>query len=161
MYTTVGLTDLHRRTQHCFKVLLDHLDRFPADKLTEPLEGFGFPTLKEQFLHIIGAEHFWLGMLKGKPGQRWKDDEVQTVSALRDLLGRVAGETMDYLAELDDEALNQRIELVFPDGSFHSTPGLVMVHVVTHGFHHKGQIAAMCRILGHPTDDTDLVIGVG
>jgi uncharacterized damage-inducible protein DinB len=28
--------------------------------------------------------------------------------------------------------------------------------VLTHAFHHKGQIVAMCRALGHPTTDTDL-----
>jgi uncharacterized damage-inducible protein DinB len=29
-------------------------------------------------------------------------------------------------------------------------------HLLTHTFHHKGQIVAMCRVLGHPAPDTDL-----
>jgi leucyl aminopeptidase len=35
-------------------------------------------------------------------------------------------------------------------------PAFILQHLCTHAFHHKGQIAAMCRILGHPLPDTDL-----
>jgi len=31
-----------------------------------------------------------------------------------------------------------------------------VLHVITHAFHHKGQIVAMLRILGYPAPDTDL-----
>ena len=45
----------------------------------------------------------------------------------------------------------------FPDGDVAvRTPALVLHHVLTHAFHHKGQIVAMCRTFGHPAPDTDL-----
>ena len=30
-------------------------------------------------------------------------------------------------------------------------------HVITHEFHHKGQIMSMCRLLGHEPADTDII----
>jgi uncharacterized damage-inducible protein DinB len=36
------------------------------------------------------------------------------------------------------------------------SPAFILLHVLTHACHHKGQIAAMFRLLGHPTPDTDL-----
>ncbi|WP_125488078.1 DinB family protein [Edaphobacter aggregans] len=35
-------------------------------------------------------------------------------------------------------------------------PALILHHVLTHAFHHKGQIVAMCRALVQPAPDTDL-----
>jgi uncharacterized damage-inducible protein DinB len=44
-----------------------------------------------------------------------------------------------YLAQLNSDA-----ELRFPDGDFAiRTPALVLHHVLTQAFHHKGQIANM------------------
>jgi uncharacterized damage-inducible protein DinB len=49
------------------------------------------------------------------------------------------------------------MQLRFPDGDTAvRTPALILHHLLTHAFHHKGQTVAMCRILGHPAPDTDL-----
>ena len=45
----------------------------------------------------------------------------------------------------------------FPDG-LTVTSRWLFTHTVTHEFHHKGQITDICRHLGHPTPDTDLII---
>jgi uncharacterized damage-inducible protein DinB len=36
------------------------------------------------------------------------------------------------------------------------SPAFILLHVVTHTFHHKGQVVAMLRTLGYPAPDTDL-----
>jgi uncharacterized damage-inducible protein DinB len=36
------------------------------------------------------------------------------------------------------------------------SPAFIVLHVITHAFHHKGQIVAMLRIQGYPAPDTDL-----
>ena len=61
------------------------------------------------------------------------------------------------MSALNEQQLNANAELRFSeeDAAFR-TPALVMHHVLTHAFHHKGQIVAMCRMLGHPAPDTDL-----
>ena len=34
-------------------------------------------------------------------------------------------------------------------------PALVFMRPFTHNYHHQGQVAAMCRLLGHPTPPLD------
>jgi uncharacterized damage-inducible protein DinB len=61
------------------------------------------------------------------------------------------------LSTLTNQELNADRELHFSDGDVAvRTPALVLHHVLTHAFHHKGQIVAMRRALGHPARDTDL-----
>jgi uncharacterized damage-inducible protein DinB len=36
------------------------------------------------------------------------------------------------------------------------SPVFILLHVLTHTFHHKGQVVAMLRTLGYPAPDTDL-----
>ena len=79
------------------------------------------------------------------------------VADARILQGEVRRRTGSYLSGLSREQLNTETELTFSDGD-HAvrTPALILHHVLTHAFHHKGQIVAMCRELGHPAPDTDL-----
>ena len=41
------------------------------------------------------------------------------------------------------------------------TPALMLSHIITHGFHHKGQVVAMCRLMGYPPPETDLDANIG
>lgn len=45
----------------------------------------------------------------------------------------------------------------FPHGDLRNE--LVHGVEITHAFHHKGQVAALCRLLGHPMGPTDLRFG--
>jgi uncharacterized damage-inducible protein DinB len=33
----------------------------------------------------------------------------------------------------------------------------MVLHLMTHAYHHKGQTVAMCRLLGYPAPMTDMV----
>src|SRR5689334_16537142 len=35
------------------------------------------------------------------------------------------------------------------------SPAFILLHVITHAFHHKGQVVAMLRIHGYSAPDTD------
>jgi uncharacterized damage-inducible protein DinB len=80
-----------------------------------------------------------------------------TASDARAFQRDIMANTLAYLSGLTDEQLNTEAELHFPDGDVATrTPALILHHMLTHAFHHKGQIVAMCRVLGHPAPDTDL-----
>jgi uncharacterized damage-inducible protein DinB len=73
---------------------------------------------------------------------------------------RVRLATRAYLDGLSDAELNRPLarrprEWV---GELKS-PAFILLHVVTHAFHHKGQVVAMLRTLGYPAPDTDLQRG--
>ena len=155
MFTVDGVRKFHGWTHACLDVVLRHLSAIPMDDYGKEVPGFGFPTLREQVIHLFNCEGFWVHTLQG---QRYVDRRAEGVIAdARALQQDVSRQTRAYLSSLTDQQLNTDTKLHFPDGDVAvRTPALVLHHVLTHAFHHKGQIVAMCRVLGYPAPDTDL-----
>jgi uncharacterized damage-inducible protein DinB len=157
VFTLAGMRQFHNWTHASLTLLLDHLATIPASNYTKELPSFGFPTLHVQVIHIFNCEAFWIHTLQNLP---FEDDDpagYPTVAEARSLQREVGLRTLNYLSRLSEQHLNGNTQMHFPDGDTAvRTPALVLHHVLTHAFHHKGQIVAMCRALGHPAPDTDL-----
>ena len=157
MFTVDGVRKFHGWTHACLDVVFNHLSTIPGDDYGKKVSGFGFPTLREQVIHLFNCEGLWIHTLQGKPYVDRRAEEYPAVAYARAMQREVTGQTHAYLASLTDQQLNTDTKLHFPDGDVAvRTPALVLHHVLTHAFHHKGQIVAMCRLLGHPARDTDL-----
>jgi uncharacterized damage-inducible protein DinB len=157
MFTLDGIRKFHRWTHASLTLVLDHLSTIPADVYAKELPGFGFSTLQKQVIHVFNCEGFWISTLQGL---QYVDRDPTNFPAVADavrLQQAVIDQTQRYLTSLTDQQLNTDTELRFSDGDKATrTPALILHHVFTHAFHHKGQIVAMCRELGHPAPDTDL-----
>jgi uncharacterized damage-inducible protein DinB len=157
VFTLDGIRIFHAWTHSSLDLVLDHLSAMPTEDYERKLPGFGLSSLREQAIHIFNCEGFWLHTLQGL---RYADRTVEDcpdVSHARLLQREVSRSTLTYLSSLTNEQLNAGAELHFSDGDLAvRTPALILHHVLTHAFHHKGQIAAMCRALASPMRDTDL-----
>ena len=157
MFTLVGIRKFHGWTHASLTTLLDHLSTLPAGEYTKELPGFGFPSVRQQLVHIFNCEGFWIHLLRGLDFHDRNPADCPTVNDASVLQQELTRQTLAYLSGLTDQQLNSDTELRFPDGDVAvRTPALVLHHVLTHAFHHKGQIVAMCRTLGYPAPDTDL-----
>jgi uncharacterized damage-inducible protein DinB len=157
VFTLDGIRKLHTWTHASLTLVLDHLSTMPADDYAKELSGFGFPTLRHQVLHIFNCEGFWIHTLEGRPFRDVTPAECPGLAEARLLEKEVTRQTLAYLSRISNQQLNTDTELHFPDGDVAvRTPALVLHHLLTHAFHHKGQIVAMCRLLGHHAPDTDL-----
>ncbi len=157
MFTLDGVRKFHGWTHTSLNLVLDHLFTMPANDYARELSGFGFRTLREQAIHIFNCEGFWVQTLQGLPYADRTIQECPLLADVKSLQLEVSQSTQAYLSTLTDQQLNADTELHFSDGDFAvRTPALILHHVLTHAFHHKGQIVAMCRVLGHPAPDTDL-----
>jgi uncharacterized damage-inducible protein DinB len=157
LFTLAGIRKLHSWTHASLALVLDHLSTLPAGTYTQEVSGFGFPDLRAQVVHIFNCESFWVHTLHSNFFTDREATSVPAVSDARELQRQVVQETLAYLSELTGEQLNSSRTLHFSDGDTAvRTPALVLHHALTHAFHHKGQIVAMCRVLGHPAPDTDL-----
>ena len=157
MFTLGGIRRFHGWTHASFSLLLDHLSTIPATDYAKVLPAFGFPTLREQVIHILNCEGFWIHTLQGLRYVDHNPAECTAVFDARLLEQEISRRTHTYLSSMTDQQLNKDTELHFPDGDVAvRTPALILHHILTHAFHHKGQIVAMCRALGHPAPDTDL-----
>jgi uncharacterized damage-inducible protein DinB len=157
VFTVDGVRKLHGWTHACLDLALDHISTIPTNDYAREVSGFGFRTLREQTIHIFNCEGFWVHTLQGLRYANRTFEDCPAVADVRLLQKEVKQSTHAYLSTLTNQQLNADAELHFPDGDVAvRTPALVLHHVLTHAFHHKGQIVAMCRALGHPAPDTDL-----
>jgi uncharacterized damage-inducible protein DinB len=157
MFTVDGLRKLHGWTHACLNLVMDHLSTIPATDYEREVPGFGFGSLRAQAIHIFNCEGFWLHSLQGLPFADYSVEKYPAVADIRLLREEVSRYTLAYLSALTDPQLNANSSLLFPNGeAVLRTPAFVLHHVFTHAFHHKGQMVAMCRILGYPAPDTDL-----
>jgi uncharacterized damage-inducible protein DinB len=157
MFTVDGIRKFHHWTHASLSLLLEHLSTFSPEMLTKALPSYGFNTVQKQVIHIFNCEGFWISILQGFD---YLDRNATDFPAIADAVifqQEISQRTLQYLSTLSDQQLNAETELRFSDGDRAArTPALILHHVLTHAFHHKGQIVAMCRELGLPVPDTDL-----
>jgi uncharacterized damage-inducible protein DinB len=158
VFTLEGIQKFHLWTHASLTGTLDHLSTLSASDYSAEVPGFGFLTLREQVIHIFNCEGFWIHTIQGLTYRDRDPGDCPAVGDARLLQREVSKQTLAYLSGLTDPQINSDTELRFPDGHMAvRTPALILHHLLTHAFHHKGQIVAMCRLLGHPAPFTDLI----
>ena len=157
MFNRDGIRTLHGVTHDRLDLLLDHVAKLPPADFVREIPGFGFASVRDQLAHLLGAEERWVHRLQHLPLPRWVAAEYPTAESIRPAKERVKAATIAYLSRLPDSELNTILARRQADwhGDLRS-PAFILHHVITHAYHHKGQVVAMCRLLGHPAPDTDL-----
>ena len=160
MFTKAGLIELHSAAHERLDLLLAHIATMPEELWHKPIPGFGHPSIWKQLVHILDCEEGWIHDLQGTPVADGSADDRPKMTALLACKERIRGETRAYLGALTEDQLNT-IPAERPAGwaGEDRTPAFILLHLITHMFHHKGQVVAMLRILGHPSPDTDLQRG--
>jgi uncharacterized damage-inducible protein DinB len=157
MFTKAGIIELHATTHERLDLLLRHLATVPDEPWHKPIPGFGHPSVWKQLMHILTCEEGWIHDLQNKPFASWHPEDCPTIGALQASKNRIREATRIYLGNLTEEQLNTPLPERPPDwGGEIRSPAFILLHVITHAFHHKGQVVAMLRILGYPAPDTDL-----
>ncbi|MBX3475435.1 MAG: DinB family protein [Planctomycetes bacterium] len=151
MYTPEALLDVHERCHRSFGKLLAHCRAFTVDEINRELPGFGYPTIRLQLHHLIGAEDYWLSVVRGAMRVDDNDAAYPTIESLETWRASVAAETRAWLAAADADALNTARPMKTWGGGEHSLiPAHILMRTQVHIFQHQGQVAAMCRLLGKP-----------
>jgi uncharacterized damage-inducible protein DinB len=156
MHTPGQLEDLATRAHARLAALLDHCRGFTPEELNRDLDGFGYPTVRLQLHHAIGAQEYWLGVLQGRVEPDLDDAAYPGIDELEAWRRRTADLTAAYLRATDEATLNAAVDLPTWGGRVRTlVPAQVVLRTITHIFHHQGQLAAMCRLLGRPVGGLD------
>jgi len=156
MFTKDGISALHGWAHESLDVLLRHIASVPTGVLHNPIAGFGFPTIWKQLVHILEVEEGWVCDLQDKPWVHWRAQDCDTLQDLVEAKERVRCATQTYLHSLTDSQLNSELTQRPKEWARVRTRAFILHHVVTHTFHHKGQVVAMLRTHGYPAPDTDI-----
>jgi len=151
MYTPEALLDVHERCHRSLGKLLVHCAAFSLEDINRELAGFGYPTIRLQVHHVIGAEDYWMGVVRGNFSVDENDAAYPTIPSLETWRAHVAAETRAWLSAADANALNTARPMKTWGGREPTiSPAHVLLRTQTHIFQHQGQVAAMCRLLGKP-----------
>jgi uncharacterized damage-inducible protein DinB len=159
MYTAAALADIHDRTQRTFAKLLAHCATLAPADIDREIPGFGYPTIRLQIHHVIGAERYWLSVIRGSMVLDDDDAAHTTIASLAALRETVAAATRAYIDGASADELNTPRKMVtYGGGERLLAPAHIILRTQTHVFHHLGQIAAMCRLAGSPSPGSDFPI---
>ena len=156
------LRTLYRLVRRTRAGVLDWLDDLPSGVVTTVHPDFAFGSLAAIYSHIADCYLRWVENI-GLGRERRSGVQAADVAALRRAFGEVDAIVDEALGTFTD--LDEPMPWTFENGwkEVLSRRWLI-VHPITHEFHHKGQALALARVLGHPhhgSPDTDLVLPGG
>lgn len=151
MYNAAALLDIHERAHRSLQELLRHCAELSPEELDRELSGFGYPSVRLQLEHMIGAEEYWISVVQGSYAGGEDSTPCPSVQALEAYRTQVAKVTAEYLRDASEAELNTAREMrTWRDKLRTLVPARVLVRTQTHIFQHQGQVLAMCRLLGRP-----------
>jgi len=146
--------------------LFAFLEEIPLHTLHQTSLDFGNGTIIRTHIHVADAYRFWLESFAFKKLNEHRDTaeheiELADVKVVRNRFAEVDEIVQRFL----DEYRDRWLEPIEQDESWQGypkapTPLLLITHVETHEFHHKGQIVSMARHLGYPPPADDRLGGL-
>jgi uncharacterized damage-inducible protein DinB len=157
MFAKSGIIEFHATMHERLDLLLRHVSTVPDELHHKQISGFGYPSIWKQLIHILTCEEGWVHDLRNQTFAGWSEGDCPTMADLLAAKDRIRKATGIYVGDLTEEQLNTTLAKRPVDwGGELRSPAFILLHVITHAFHHKGQVVAMLRILGYPAPDTDL-----
>jgi len=138
-------------------VLLDYCETLAPEDFTLELKDFGRGSIRNLLVHTVNTYRYWLEMFaRNQPVAFTEPDAVWEATEARRLFAHAdaaVGAFLRHFREAYDTPLTGRLR----GQTVTATPTALFTHVVTHEFHHKGQVLSMSRHLGYLPPDTDVL----
>lgn len=136
--------------------LLDATAALSAEERTRDF-GTADKSVIGTLVHIFGADRIWLARIQRAEAGR-AGSEFQDLAVLRPAWAAVSEAWNDWARRLADQDFHRELEYCDLKGNPWSTPvWQIVLHVVNHGTHHRGQAAGFLRTLGHTPPPLDLI----
>ncbi|MCS7025399.1 MAG: DinB family protein [Bryobacteraceae bacterium] len=110
--------------------------------------------------HIFAADRIWINRVTATPQATFLDPEKDLrLETLQQEWPLISERWRAFLAAENDDSVQRRIPYQDLKGNAYSTPlWQIVLHVVNHGSHHRGQVSAMLRALGYTPPPIDLIV---
>jgi uncharacterized damage-inducible protein DinB len=139
-------------------LVLDEIVPLPSEELLKKLGG-SFPSIYDTAVHLYQSDRVWLDRLEQRPTGQLSDYEAP--GCMYDLQGawkEVHDRMVAFAGALGEADASNELDYKNLAGQPFRTPvWQILLHVVNHGTHHRGQITNMVRQLGHMATNLDLI----
>ena len=129
-----------------------------GEDFVKPVLAFNNNSIRDLLVHIANTYISWLDNF-GLNGTRIfrNNEEVQTLYQIKTIFDEIDLIVNDFLEKYIDSYQLPVTKHIERKGITLALPPLqLFTHVITHEFHHKGQILIMSRLLGYTPVDTDM-----
>jgi uncharacterized damage-inducible protein DinB len=137
--------------------LLKAVATLPAEQLThnfKTADGNIIGTLA----HIFAADRLWLDRVQGRRRTTFIEECDRDLVLLQGEWPALFAEWRRWIAGYSEDRLNDPIAYLDLSGNpYQSPPWEIILHVVNHGTHHRGQVSGFLRALGHTPPPLDLI----
>ena len=153
------LTAQYALVQSARAALLDHLATLASADFLAPVPAFNHSSLRDLLVHVANCYRHWLGVVAQNHPRTYLDPAaVPDVQAVHRVFEEVDALVTDFAHRAESTwQLPQTFSLPSRPDPLTLTPLALFTHVITHEFHHKGQLLSMGRQLGYPPIDTDVI----
>ncbi|HVW12771.1 MAG TPA: DinB family protein [Mucilaginibacter sp.] len=139
--------------------LLAYCETMKDDDLYKPVKAFNKSSIADLLVHNANTYISWInnfGLDRNQPF--YKTEEFKNLNEVRLLFEKVNGLMAEFFRKHKDNFEKPFTAMVKHRGfSMTLSPLQLYTHVITHEFHHKGQILTMSRLLGYTPADTDAI----
>ncbi len=139
--------------------LLDYCKIISNENFLMELSSFNNSSIHHLLVHIANVYRFWLAenaMKEAVPSyEKESFTNIQRIYALFEQVNQIMDKFLEHFKDRMDEPLN--ISITRLEKTIKASPMTIFTHVITHEFHHKGQILSMSRQLGYVPVDTDVI----
>ncbi|MDQ0227934.1 DinB family protein [Metabacillus niabensis] len=145
------------------QILLDQCKELNENDFTKEF-GFGFQSIKDSLVHVAGCYHAWLGsfVLSETASPLLTKEEidkmhVEDIERYFQQADKYVATVIERFSNTFDDMIEKEPEWRAGSGKIRKTPHQLLIHSITHEYHHKGQIVAMLRMLGVTPKNTDIL----
>lgn len=109
-------------------------------------------------VHIFAADRLWLSRLAGGPHPGFVTDADRSLAVLESDWPAVLDGWKQWAGALTDEDALRAVAYSDMKGRKWNQPlWQLVLHVVNHATHHRGQVSGFLRAMGHPPPQCDLI----
>ncbi len=140
------------------ELLLDAAKGIPEELIRRDL-GTSHQSLLGTLVHLVAAEEIWLSRWKGAPRSKLTGiEDVPSLDALVSWWGAVRAERDAYIGTLGEADFEHEMEMTTTTGAtYRHSYADMFRHLANHSTYHRGQAAAILRLLGKKPPSSDLI----
>lgn len=137
------------------KVLFNYCETISATDFVNQNTSFGRGgSMRNLLIHIANTYEFWIANITLNKNKIYAEYEHhQTIEDVKLLFISVDDFMEEFISKID--SFENKIEI--PNTTNSAKPLQLFTHVITHEYHHKGQILSLSRHLGYTPVDTDIM----
>jgi uncharacterized damage-inducible protein DinB len=115
-------------------------------------------TVLDTLAHVFAADRIWFSRIQGSSPDSFINPEDRRLPALEKEWPSLQQRWKEWAAPLTDQGAQAKIAYRDMKGNPWAQPlWQILLHVVNHGTHHRGQVSGFLRAMGHTPPPLDLI----